>query len=296
MPAPCLARALHQRSAHARLHLALSDCPVARLLLLQRFLGHFEQKVAPSHPSWTGGRRDRPGADSLEGPTRLRGPPIGLLLLLPPPSVEPGGESEGGGGEEAAFPDAAGKGFFSIRATELTRPSSAGETAVPFPRVSPPWEWKGAVALARDPSGRFRIPVRGRKAELSKRRGFPAQRSRFGASPGADGARPPPSPPLLVFSPGWDGFGQGRQEKTLPTDLLGPADFCPGEDVRADEILGRSGKSAPRLLAGDDGKSSQGRALLASGAPSSAFRRSNNSKAGSDRGREGQTAEQVAKF
>lgn len=35
--------------------------------------------------------------------------------------------------------------------------------------------------------------------------------------------------------------GQGRQEEAHPSDVQRSADFCPGENVRADQILGGTG-------------------------------------------------------
>lgn len=130
----------------------------------------FEQKVAQSHPSRTGGRRDRPVADSLESPTPLRGPPIGLLLLLPPPSVEPGGESEGGGGLSRGC----GQRFLFDSRDRATRPSSArgdgGSVSLGFPAVG----MEGGCRTSVGPKLPLQDSGRGRKAELSKRRGFPA--------------------------------------------------------------------------------------------------------------------------
>ncbi|XP_053244781.1 homeobox protein Nkx-6.2 isoform X1 [Podarcis raffonei] len=58
--------------------------------------------------------------------------------------------------------------------------------------------------------------------------------------------------------PGWDGFGQGRQEETLAADFLRAANLRFGENLRANQVLGRTRESPPRLLAGNDGESSQG--------------------------------------
>lgn len=99
------------------------------------------------------------------------------------------------------------------------------------------------------------IPTGGR--EVPSRRGSPPRSSRD-----LTGLFLSPPTPLPVSSPGWDGFGQGRQEKTLATHFLRPADFRAGENLRADEIPGGAGESPPRLLARNDGESSQGKASL----------------------------------
>ncbi|XP_057264644.1 homeobox protein Nkx-6.2 isoform X2 [Pezoporus wallicus] len=58
--------------------------------------------------------------------------------------------------------------------------------------------------------------------------------------------------------PGGDGFGQGRQEETLAPDFLRAADFCFGENLRTDEVLGRTGEGPPRLFPRDDREPGEG--------------------------------------
>ena len=52
--------------------------------------------------------------------------------------------------------------------------------------------------------------------------------------------------------------GQRREEETHETHVLGPADLCPGEDFRTNEILGGAREGSLGLFTGDDGESGQG--------------------------------------
>ncbi len=63
---------------------------------------------------------------------------------------------------------------------------------------------------------------------------------------------------VCVSSPGEYDAGQRREEEALQTDLFRPADLRPGEDLRADQVPGRAGESAPRVFAGDEREPGQG--------------------------------------
>lgn len=52
--------------------------------------------------------------------------------------------------------------------------------------------------------------------------------------------------------------GQRWEEETHETHVLGPADLCPGEDFRTNEILGGAREGSLGLFVGDDGESGQG--------------------------------------
>uniref|UniRef100_A0A673LZY6 Homeobox protein Nkx-6.2-like n=1 Tax=Sinocyclocheilus rhinocerous TaxID=307959 RepID=A0A673LZY6_9TELE len=53
--------------------------------------------------------------------------------------------------------------------------------------------------------------------------------------------------------------GQGWEEETLQTNFFRTADLRAGEDLRTDQISGRTGASSTRLFSGNDRESSQGK-------------------------------------
>lgn len=65
--------------------------------------------------------------------------------------------------------------------------------------------------------------------------------------------------PVCSHSSGEPHVGQGRQEKALQTDVFRTADFCFGEDFRANQIPGGTRESQTGVQFGDDREPSQGK-------------------------------------